>query len=466
MSEIEKKEENIQTDGYSLDLFFEKEKAMMCKCSICNKPCREPVELSCECHDDDDDFETSPFCRLCLKKYLSAHNNKCPYDGHEKATFSKSKFINSTMNKLEMKCPANCEKWKGKFKNLKKHLAEECPLRTVKCTYALKEKELEELRILSPPPLSGFPPPKRQDPFFWCLPLFPIIYIYSLSNPSSARIRSVSNRTVTCNWMGEALSLDNHLSNECILRPGPCDFSRVGCAKTVKVTMREKHNKKSISEHLEMAMNAYDHLKSLYDEMKAENDELKIECEKLRESEQIRLAVASRHTPPPSSKPIPSIVQILHPPPSPPTRPPIAKETKRSAIGKTGKEINADFMEEKREIKPKKATTFTGEFNGFPEYFGTEAREIVTIAVGGCGNRLGQLFWDTIRMEHQLNENGEPLKHHNLVTNSRMDTLFRQPSPPSLSPLHKNPKKNTQFSLFALASDSQGSFSGLRQLYN
>lgn len=137
---------STDVDGYDVDMFKDKTKALQYKCGICDKICNNPVELSC---DDDDDSENEDdssedehvllYCKLCLSQKLTKNNNQCPINPkHTNVSYNLCRNIRKRINNLIIYCPMNNDEgpgngnkykcdWTGKLLKLSIHL-KECKL--------------------------------------------------------------------------------------------------------------------------------------------------------------------------------------------------------------------------------------------------------------------------------------------------------------------------------------------------
>ncbi|XP_068674158.1 TNF receptor-associated factor 6-like [Montipora foliosa] len=149
----------LRSEGY--DEYFDPPLESKYECPICLLGLREPVQTTCG----------HRFCRGCILRSIRDAGPKCPVDNAHldesqlyPDNFAKRELLNhdvfcrlkklygcpwkGPLSKLEdhmeecefvdMDCPKNCGK-KFKKKDLKKHLEEECPNRTIPCDYCTEE---------------------------------------------------------------------------------------------------------------------------------------------------------------------------------------------------------------------------------------------------------------------------------------------------------------------------------------
>ncbi len=117
-------------EGYPLDLRSEPDKhEENYSCGKCKKLARHAVEMACDVHLEDPNFNPSPYCKGptllaspppfcqhhaththnnyidCLNTYLESHSNECPVGGHKEPKSQANLFIRRAVGQILVKCP-------------------------------------------------------------------------------------------------------------------------------------------------------------------------------------------------------------------------------------------------------------------------------------------------------------------------------------------------------------------------
>ncbi|ETO25213.1 WD-40 repeat protein [Reticulomyxa filosa] len=124
------------------------------QCVLCRQIANNAMELTCDEHDEQKD--PIPVGELCLMQYLKEHNNQCPVGDHSPCKYRKAKAIRKFVDEFTVMCPLECAnqstqlkegsaitktgtqqhcKFKGRIKDLKEHLENECPLKRLECKF-------------------------------------------------------------------------------------------------------------------------------------------------------------------------------------------------------------------------------------------------------------------------------------------------------------------------------------------
>ena len=97
------------------------------KCGICENICENARYQYCGCN--------KPYCQKCLNFYYEYDNHRCPECKKETKELIPKETFNESISNLNMICKnhiLNCS-WKGKFKDYKRHLENECPKEVINC---------------------------------------------------------------------------------------------------------------------------------------------------------------------------------------------------------------------------------------------------------------------------------------------------------------------------------------------
>ncbi len=125
--------------GYPLNIRTkpDKQQEIYC-CGICGGLAREAVEVSCDIHLKDPDFNPTPYCEGnhaqtagrtyfftpvtsfntdCLKAHLKKTGKQCPI-GEHRCTYQPSLFVRRSVRKITVKCPRETQQSEGKEESI------------------------------------------------------------------------------------------------------------------------------------------------------------------------------------------------------------------------------------------------------------------------------------------------------------------------------------------------------------
>ncbi|ETO07805.1 G-protein beta WD-40 repeats containing protein [Reticulomyxa filosa] len=121
-------------------------------CLICKQVANNPVEISCQQHQNLDG--SLIIGEHCLKQFLAANPNSCPVQPHEHCEYTKIRLAQRQIGELKVKCPRQFAQelqalnqghekktdvmkcnFSGKLKEINEHLNNTCSLKLIDCWF-------------------------------------------------------------------------------------------------------------------------------------------------------------------------------------------------------------------------------------------------------------------------------------------------------------------------------------------
>ena len=209
------------------------------KCGICQNICENARYQYCGCN--------KPYCQKCLNFYYEYDNHRCPECKKETKELIPKETFNESISNLNMICKnyiLNCN-WRGKFKDYKRHLENECLKEVINCPnkgceVKLKREQLPNHLI------------KCEYNEYICKKCLSKITLVEKDRHRSICPKEII--TCECGSFFEREKIENH-KKECPNEYNYCPYKYFGCNDKFKNKEKKERLEKDEEKHLNLAVN-------------------------------------------------------------------------------------------------------------------------------------------------------------------------------------------------------------------